>query len=197
IKDFQSNLFLGTGFVLGNAGKQTTKGIEIETQSKVTDSLQLAISYSYLNPKYDTFTGAEAISAAACGASPIAGSRPTDLSGATVAGISKHNASIGLTQGFSVGSTEGFVRADYMYQSSVQTVENVCPQISSRQVNTVNASVGFSRDGWDFLLWGRNLTNDDYLIQAFPSVAQAGSFSGYPNEPRTYGITVRRNFGGK
>ncbi len=197
IKDFQSNLFLGTGFVLGNAGKQTTKGIEIETQSKVTDSLQLAISYSYFNPKYDSFPGAEAVTASACAASIISGSRATDLSGQTVANIAKHNASIGLTQGFSVGSTEGFVRADYMYQSNVQTVENVCPQLSSRQVNTLNASVGFSRDGWDFLLWGRNLSNNDYLIQAFPSVAQAGSFSGYPNEPRTYGVTVRKNFGGK
>ena len=197
IKDFQSNLFLGTGFVLGNAGKQTTRGVEIETQGKVTDSLQLALSYTYLDPKYDSFPGAEAVPVGLCAAAPTTGSRPTDLTGKTVANISKHSVSAGVTQGFSIGDTEGFVRADYMYQSNVQTVENVCPQLSSRQVNTLNASVGFSRDGWDFLLWGRNLNNDDYLIQAFPSVAQTGSFSGYPNEPRTYGITVRRNFGGK
>ena len=197
IKDFQSNLFLGTGFVLGNAGKQTTRGVEIETQSKVTDSLQLALSYTYLDPKYDSFPGAEAVPVGLCAAAPTTGSRPTDLTGKTVANISKHSLSAGVTQGFAIGDTEGFVRADYMYQSNVQTVENVCPQLSSRQVNTLNASVGFSRDGWDFLIWGRNLNNDDYLIQAFPSVAQAGSFSGYPNEPRTYGITVRKNFGAK
>jgi iron complex outermembrane receptor protein len=197
IKNFQSNLFLGTGFVLGNAGKQTTRGLEIETQSKVTNTLQLAISYTYLDPKYDSFTTAEAVAIATCGGTPTSAAGRTDLSGRTVAGISKHNVSAGFTQGFTVGETEAFLRADYQYQSSVQTVENICPQIASRQVNTFNASLGFSRDGWDFLLWGRNLTNDDYLIQGFPSVAQTGSFSGYPNEPRTYGFTVRRNFGGR
>ena len=195
IKDFQSNIFQGTGFVLGNAGKQSTKGFEIETQSRVTEGLQLDIAYTYLDPKYDNFPGGEAVVLATC--STITASRATDLTGQTVAGIAEHNLSAGVTQGFEIGETKGFIRADYQYQSNVQTAENVCPQISSRQVNTFNASVGFSRDGWDFLLWGRNLNNDDYLVQAFPSVAQTGSFSGYPNEPRTYGITVRKNFGGK
>jgi len=197
IKDFQSNAFLGTGFVLANAGKQSTKGVEIETQSQIADGLRLDVAYTYLDPTYDNFPGGEAIVLATCAAAPTQASRQTNLSGSTPAGIAKHNVSAGVTQGFKIGETSGFVRGDYQYQSDVQTAETICPQISSRQVNTFNASVGFSRDGWDFLLWGRNLNNDDYLVQAFPSVAQAGSFSGYPNEPRTYGITVRKNFGGK
>ena len=44
------------------------------------------------------------------------------------------------------------------------------------------------------MLWGRNLNDDDYLLSAFPSVAQAGSFSGYPNEPRPYGVTLSMRF---
>jgi outer membrane receptor protein involved in Fe transport len=197
IKDFQSNAFLGTGFSLTNAGKQSTKGIEIETQSQVTDSLRVDLAYTYLNPKYDSFPGGEAIVLATCAAVPTQSSGRTNLTGTTPAGIAKHNASLGVTQGFTVGETKGFVRADYQYQSNVQAAETICPQIASRQVNTFNASIGFSRDDWDFLLWGRNLSDDDYLIQAFPAVAQTGSFSGYPSEPRTYGITVRKNFGGK
>jgi len=55
--------------------------------------------------------------------------------------------------------------------------------------------MGYSTDNWDFTLWGRNITDDEYLLSSFPSVAQAGSFSGYPNQPRTYGLTVRRHFG--
>ncbi len=195
IKNFQTNAFQGTGFVLANAGKQTTKGFEIETQSKITDGLQLDVSYSYLDPKYETDRLIEAVNLATCPA--VLAAAPTNVDGKVVAGISKHNLSAGVTQGFVVGETAGFLRADYQYQSNVQTADGICPQISSRQVNTLNASVGFSRDGWDFLIWGRNLNGNDYLIQAFPSVAQSGSFSGYPNEPRTYGLTVRKNFGGK
>ena len=73
-------------------------------------------------------------------------------------------------------------------------VENVLASIASREVKTLNASVGMTLNGWQFMLWGRNLNDGDYLLSAFPSVAQAGSFSGYPNQPRTYGLTVRKEF---
>jgi outer membrane receptor protein involved in Fe transport len=93
-----------------------------------------------------------------------------------------------------VGAVDGFARADYLYESKVQAVDNLPMSLASRQVNTLNASVGFAREGWDFMVWGRNLTDDNYLLLAFPAVAQTGSFSGYPNQPRTYGVTVRKNF---
>jgi iron complex outermembrane receptor protein len=31
-------------------------------------------------------------------------------------------------------------------------------------------------------------------LSAFPTVAQSGSYSGYPNAPRTYGVTLRKAF---
>jgi len=58
-----------------------------------------------------------------------------------------------------------------------------------------NASMGLSTEsGWEYLLWGRNLTDDEYLLSAFPSVFQEGSISGYANQPATYGLTVRKYF---
>ena len=50
------------------------------------------------------------------------------------------------------------------------------------------------QNGFEAMLWGRNLTDDEYLQSSFPSVAQPGSYSGYPNQPRTYGITLRKYF---
>ena len=182
IKDFQSNIFLGTGFVLGNAGKQTTQGFELETQFKLSNAWQLDFSTTYLDPKYDSYLNAQ-------------GPNGTqDLSGARPAGIHEWSVSTGLTYNWSVGAVDGFARADYLYESKVQAVDNMPSSIASRQVNELNASVGFTRDGWDFMVWGRNLTDDNYLLSAFPAVAQTGSFSGYPNQPRTYGVTIRKNF---
>ena len=40
----------------------------------------------------------------------------------------------------------------------------------------------------------QDLTDDQWLITWFPAVAQTGSLTGYPNQPRTYGATLRRNF---
>ena len=187
IKGFQSNAFSGTGFVLANAGKQSSKGVEIESQVKLSRNWQFDFSGTFLDPKYDQYKGAQSVDAN--GNLIVA-----DLSGSRPANIPRTSIVAGLTYSFSVEGVEGFVRTDYDYQSKVAISENILASIASRQVNTLNASVGFNKEGWDFLLWGRNLTNDNYLLSAFPSVAQAGSFSGYPSQPRTYGITVRKVF---
>lgn len=182
IKNFQANTFLGTGFVLGNAGKQSTQGFELETQFKLSNAWQLDFSTTYLDPKYDSYPNAQ-------------GPNGTqDLSGRRPAGIHEWSVSTGLTYNWSVGAVDGFARADYLYESKVQAVDNLPITLASRQVNTLNASVGFAREGWDFMVWGRNLTDDEHLLSAFPAVAQTGSFSGYPNQPRTYGVTIRKNF---
>jgi iron complex outermembrane recepter protein len=43
-------------------------------------------------------------------------------------------------------------------------------------------------------VFGRNLTEPKFNPVIFPSVAQAGSLSGYPSPPRTYGVTGRFKF---
>jgi outer membrane receptor protein involved in Fe transport len=68
-------------------------------------------------------------------------------------------------------------------------------EVASREVSMFNASLGFGfSNGLEVTLWGRNLTNDEFLLSAFPAVAQFGSYSGYPNQPRTYGVTLRARF---
>jgi outer membrane receptor protein involved in Fe transport len=100
------------------------------------------------------------------------------------------------TYSFDIGaSTSGFVRVEYIYEDEIQIIENVPKSIAAREVSTFNASLGLQWDnGFEAMLWGRNLSNDDYLLSAFPAVAQRGSFSGYPNEPRTYGLTLTKRF---
>ena len=96
---------------------------------------------------------------------------------------------------FQLGSTEGFVRGEYLYADKIQVIENVPAEIASAKVNTFNASLGFGwNNGLELTFWGRNLFNDEFLLSAFPSVAQPGSYSGYPNQPRTYGVTLRASF---
>ena len=183
IKGFQSNIFLGTGFSLANAGKQSTTGLEVDIRWQPVDSFQATIAATLLDPLYDSFVGASGITG------------PIDLSGTQPAGI--HEVSI-ATSGryeFTMGNAAGFVRAEYIYEDEVQVVDNAPVGAAVREVSTLNASVGLSwESGFGVMLWARNLNNDEYLMSAFPSVAQPGSFSGYPNQPRTYGLTVRKYF---
>jgi len=65
----------------------------------------------------------------------------------------------------------------------------------SREQKLVNASAGIKvTDNVGLQIWGRNIFNDKFLTSAFPSVAQAGSFSAYPNAPRTFGGSIRVDF---
>ena len=64
-----------------------------------------------------------------------------------------------------------------------------------RQVDELSASATYSFGfGLDLTVWGRNLLDDRYITSIFDSVAQAGSISGYPNQPRTYGVAARFRF---
>ncbi len=184
IKGFQSNLFLGTGFVLANAGKQSTTGFEWDATVAPIDSLRLSFAGTYLDAVYDSFPNASGVGG------------PVDLSGQDVAGVSKWSMNLSGIYSFEFGSSgSGFVRAEYVYDDNVPIVENVASSVASRKVSTFNASIGFEwENGFEAMLWGRNINNDNYLLSAFPSVAQAGSFSGYPNEPRTYGVTLTKRF---
>ena len=188
IEGFQSNTFTGAAFTLANAGSQSAQGLEIDLAYNATESLTLAFSGVFLDPKYDSFKG----------------SALGDISGTQPGGIHEQSLSLAATYNFQWSGYEGYVRADYQYESEVDIQDGgaLNPSFAplnavgaaTREINVVNASAGMDIDGWEVSIWARNLFNDEYLITNFPSVAQAGSFNGYPSAPRTFGLNVRKNF---
>jgi iron complex outermembrane receptor protein len=189
IKGFQENIFTGTGFNLQNAGEQSTTGLEIDFHWQPTDAFQATFAATFMDPVYDSFVNAE-------GVDDDTFERITvDLSGTQPPGIHEVSLTASGRYSFSLGNAAGFVRAEYIYEDEVRVIANTPASIASREVSTFNASTGLAWDnGFELMLWGRNLNNDEYLLSAFPSVAQPGSFSGYPNQPATYGVTLRKYF---
>ncbi len=183
IKGFQSNIFTGTGFELANAGKQSTKGLEVDATWLPIDPLQLTFSGTWLDPIYDSFENGNGVDG------------PEDLSGTKPPGIHEFSMNASATYSFTLGLAEAFIRGEYVYEDEVQVIENVPAEVASREVSMLNASFGLAFDnGVEITVWGRNLTDDEFLQSAFPAVAQLGSYSGYPNQPRTYGVTFRARF---
>ncbi|WOJ95406.1 TonB-dependent receptor [Congregibacter brevis] len=183
IEGFQSNIFTGTGFVLGNAGEQSTEGLEFDMNWAPTDGLRISFAATFLDPLYDDFQGA------------LGEDGPTDLSGQQPAGIPELSTNTSATYNFNIGNAYSYVRVEHVYEDEVQVVDNIPASIASREINMFNASFGMTfSNGVELNLWGRNLNGDEYLLSAFNSVAQAGSLSGYPNQPRTYGATLKYSF---
>jgi len=186
IKGFQSNVFTGTGFALANAGKQSTFGIEFDGSVRPVRGLNLNLAVTYLDAKYDSFV------ASAFG----------DLSGMKPAGIPDLSVSMGGTYTHEfAGGTRAIAHVDYQYESPTQIVDGLAALPASvaqnlkREVNQLNASFTVAlTNGLELGVWGRNLTNARYLTTIFNAVAQSGSVSGYPSQPRTYGVTARFKF---
>ncbi|MEE4278744.1 MAG: TonB-dependent receptor [Halieaceae bacterium] len=183
IEGFQSNVFNGTGFNLANAGLQSTDGLELDLTWLPVDGLRIGFAATWLDPLYDSFVGGLGING------------PTDLSGQQPAGIPEFSSNTNASYNFQIGQIMSYVRIEHIYESDVQVLDNVPASLASREINMFNASAGMNfANGIEFNLWGRNLNDDQFLQSAFPTPAQDGSFNGYPNTPRTYGVTLKYNF---
>ena len=196
IKNFQSNIFTGTGFFLTNAGKQSVFGIEFDGSVRPTDDLTLSVAMTYLDPTFDEF------SVSAFG----------DLSGTRPAGVAPLSTTLALDYNKPLGNGDRVVlHFDYHYEAPFQLVEGL-PNLLFRNpngtvntsaalaaarefkqdINDMNASLTYAMgNGLSLTVWGRNLLNDRTLLSLFDSPAQQGSLSAYPNQPRTYGVSGR------
>ncbi|WP_373487431.1 TonB-dependent receptor [Blastomonas sp.] len=192
IQGFQSFLFTGTGFQLNNAGEQSVKGFELDTTITPTRGLVFTFAATYLDANFDSFTE-----------SPVG-----NLTGFRPGGIPEWSLATSATYTHEFGSSGNklLTRIDYSHESNV-AINNGLPtfngpvnarrdlRIFQREVNLVNASMILQLDnGLEVGVWARNLLDDQYIITVFDGVAQAGTVSGYPNQPRTYGGIVRFKF---
>lgn len=190
IQGFQSFLFTGTGFQLNNAGQQSVRGFEIDSTIRPSDNLVFTFAATHLDPNFDSFT-----------ASPVG-----NLTGFRPGGIPAWSLATSATHTLEIGSNKLITRVDYAHESNVDINNGLPtfngpvtarrdPRIFQRETNLVNASTILQLEsGLEVGLWARNLLNDEFIITVFDGVAQAGTVSGYPNQPRTWGGLVRYKF---
>jgi outer membrane receptor protein involved in Fe transport len=189
IKGFQSFAFTGLGFALQNAGQQSVKGFEFDSTISPVPNLVFTFAATYLDPVFDSFPGS------------VLG----NLTGQRVGGIPSWNLRTSATHTWELGDggTRLITRVDYSHESNVN-INNGLPtfnralgntRLFEREVNLVNASTTLALDnGLEVGLFARNLLNDQYILTVFDGVAQAGTVSGYPSPPRTWGGLVRFRF---
>jgi iron complex outermembrane recepter protein len=192
IQGFQSFLFTGTGFQLNNAGEQSVKGFEFDSTIRPADGLVFTFAMTYLDANFDSFTE-----------SPVG-----DLTGLRPGGIPEFSIATSATYTHEFGDSGNklVTRLDYAHESNTP-INNGLPTfngpitarrnatIFQRETNLVNGSMIFQMEsGIELGIWARNLLDDQYIITVFDGVAQAGTVSGYPSQPRTYGGLVRFKF---
>ncbi len=197
LENFQSNIFTGTGFVLANAPEASVRGFEFDGSVSPTEGLTFKAALTYLDAENDDFPN----------------SAVGDLSGLRPAGIAEFALTVGATYNIELGGDNVLtLNADFQHESNVQIADGLPAFIDftladpfapareaaepfRREVNLLNASATLSlANGLDIGIWGRNLTDSQFISTIFDGVAQAGTISGYPNQPRTYGGVIRYKF---
>ena len=214
VDNFQSNAFVGTGFILTNAGTQSVRGFEIESSYNIADALNWTFGLTYLDPEYDEYIGAPCPTAGVRGFSGTdislspgiiadeflscvtAGSPTVDLSGTDPSGIHPISLTTSASYVFNLGNGNTLTpRVEYLFESATALFDGAGPNAPERKVSQINANIAFEMEnGFSVNVWGRNLNDDDALITVFPGVAQTGSYQGYVVAPRTYGVSIRKSF---
>ena len=187
IDDFQTNTFVGTGFVLANAGTQSADGYEFDLVYSPTESIDLSLSGLFMDSLYDSYVGAA----------------PGDLSGTVPSNTPEDTIASTITWNYNVSGWDSFLRVSHLYSSEAKLLENPAHQAllvaqgnGFRKQDTLNFTAGFEKDNLSITLWGKNINDDEFLTSAFIAVADLSetSFFGYPNNYKTYGLTLNYSF---
>ena len=187
IDDFQTNTFVGTGFVLANAGTQSADGYEFDLVYSPTESIDLSLSGLFMDSLYDSYVGAAS----------------GDLSGTVPSNTPEDTVASTITWNYNVSGWDSFLRVSHLYSSEAKLLENPVHQAllvaqgnGFRKQDTLNFTAGFEKDNLSITLWGKNINDDEFLTSAFIAVADLSetSFFGYPNNYKTYGLTLNYSF---
>ena len=159
----------------GNFGNATSHGIEMEVKAKVTPNLTVGF---FGGMTHATFSeDVPAINTKA---------------GDQLQGVPKWNAALtGEYRFYDEGSIGGFVRgAARWVGASRGSFQASNPDYDRPSYLTLDASIGGSKDSWEFSLFVKNLMNDQTMLQK-PYVQFLTE--AYRQRPRTIGITLTKS----
>lgn len=187
ISDFQSNTFVSSGFILANAGQQSSEGLEFDLLFSPVPSIDIMIGGLMMDSNYDSFIGSAA----------------GDVSGTKPENVHDDSLTSSVTWNWNKGNMDGYVRLNHLYKGPtkirIEPAANTAMCIAGicdKTKDTLNFSAGITRGNLDIILYGNNINDDRYLHTAFPSVGDPfrSSYEGYANAPKTYGVTFNYRF---
>lgn len=177
--NLQVQSFLTPGVIdITNAADAKVKGFEVELIARPVQGLDIGATLAHLDATYKNYPEA-----------PVTGG-VFDASGNRLSSAPKWNYSLYGQYTFDIADAgEIFVRGEYAHRSrQFFTVVNDDLQTQG-SYGLLNASVGYgTEDGnWQIIGYGRNLTNEEYIVSSGSFTARP---AGRPGAPRTYGVRL-------
>jgi iron complex outermembrane receptor protein len=167
----------GIGFRLGNLDTADVSGIDADLQVLATDNLTLRFGLGYVDTK-------------------VADSRP-EYDGAELPNAPKFQGTLGARWEIPVNANWHFaLQGDLKYSDSANRTMPNSPQTTTDGYTVANARIVLHQpDGnWEFALWGRNITDERYFIEAFDVFDPLGATAKLLGAPRVLGVSANFTF---
>lgn len=182
---FQLNTYTGLQFIVASIPEVTSRGVDLDfLWYAPAEGLTLQGGLTYAETEYGEFN------AAAAGASPrLPGNRLSfaPLWTGVLSATYERPINARLEWRLNIGAK---------YLSEYNTGSDLNPLKKQDAYTLVDARVGIGspRDSWALELWGKNITDEEYIQVGFDAPLQSGTIGAFLGDPRMYGATVRVKF---
>jgi len=192
--DFQILDFDGVQFSSFNVGSAKTTGVEIESVIRPSSELSFNLALTYVDARYPTDCAGGSTSPnvlALCGNSL---SNAPDI--VALAGVNYVKDFGNYLRGFvsAQARTVSDQRTGTQAVDPATGVLNALDVLDGHTMVNLRAGIGAQDESWGLEVWGVNVTGTDTYDFAFNTLLRTGSRSAFPNEPATYGVTLRTKF---
>ncbi|HEY1136029.1 MAG TPA: TonB-dependent receptor [Xanthomonadaceae bacterium] len=168
-------------FVTTNAGKAHALGFEASLFARFSDNVNGWFNYGYIDGGFNAFDDDGTYQ---------------ELAGNRFRMTPKQSVSLGLDWTIPLsGGDSLYVRPSWNWRGQVYFEDENQPGIEQDSYGLLNLRMGWRFNGnWDLGLWGNNLTNEEYLIDAGNTGLLFGIPTVIPGPDRSYGVSLRAKF---
>jgi len=191
--DLQVSVFTGLGFVVGNAAKSTSQGVEIDGKWQITEKFRLGGAAAYLNSEYDEYDTAPCTVLQRAVTSPCT----QDLAGASTNFAPRYSGNINAEYVTPVfDNLEFTARVDVSYRDEMYTQGDNDPldKLSSYTKVDARLSLGSVDSGWRVSVIGKNLSDKRYALFSGDTPLVSGSHGQPAALPRTISLQATYSF---
>jgi outer membrane receptor protein involved in Fe transport len=183
ITDYQLNAFSGFNFIVFNVPEAISQGVEVDATLRPIDGLTLTGSVAYNEATYES-TLVDSLGI-------------TQVVAGSVFTTPEWNVAGSATYEFPLGESltgKIYVNGTWVNEYPTATL-NRNPLSDNEAFAVFNARFGVAHvAGWEFELWGENITDEYYYVGSFNVPEQTGNVAVYPSQPRMWGVTLRADF---
>ena len=208
ITDYQLNAFNGFNFITQNIPDAVSQGAELEIQARPTDNLTLTAGVVYTDAFYDSEVRFNPLTACTDGTQAVSclvdpTPNPDDpnavFSGQPFAFAPEITVTAAATYVQPIGDNlQALFYLDTRWNDGYRTQTlgrepNGATDNDAFAIFNGRVGIGSQDERWSVEFWGRNLFDESFIVGAFQPPLQT-SYVIYPNEPATYGLTIRARY---